>query len=99
MRKEPNTCSHEDLPDWDGWYQCRRKVKVERNGKWYCDTHDPVRIAAKLEKEEARSKARRELAAEKRRRIAAEHSACEDVATEDLRPGLLAELLAEKSKP
>lgn len=28
-------------------YPCSRNAKVERDGKWYCGTHDPVAVAAK----------------------------------------------------
>lgn len=26
-------------------YSCSRKGKVERNGRWYCNQHDPVAVA------------------------------------------------------
>ena len=35
-----------------GWntVRCQRSGKVQRDGKWYCGTHDPERIAAKQRK-------------------------------------------------
>lgn len=31
-------------------YRCRNKATVQREGKWYCGTHDPERIKARQEK-------------------------------------------------
>ena len=30
-------------------YQCSKSGKIERDGRWYCGTHDPVRIKEKRE--------------------------------------------------
>lgn len=30
-------------------HQCPKSGKIERDGKWYCGTHDPVRIKEKRE--------------------------------------------------
>lgn len=72
-----------------GYRHCPRRGKVQRNGKWYCGTHDPVRCAerqAKRDEEGARS-----LKAERERREFT--SGCEamcvaaGVTLEDLRQG------------
>ena len=45
---------------YDGWYyhSCQRKATIERDGKWYCPSHDPEAIkkrkAKTLEKRKAR---------------------------------------------
>lgn len=55
---------------WDGKYRstCRKNTKVERDGKWYCLTHDPERVKARraeqdrkwTEKRDAQNAARKE---------------------------------------
>ena len=39
-------------------YPCRHNAKVERDGKWYCGTHDPVAIKEKQDKKNAKSDAK-----------------------------------------
>lgn len=39
-------------------YPCRHNAKVERDGNWYCGTHDPVAIKEKQDKKNAESDAR-----------------------------------------
>jgi uncharacterized Zn finger protein (UPF0148 family) len=34
-------------------WACDRKGKFERNGKWYCGTHDPERLKAKRDRYQA----------------------------------------------
>ena len=37
-----------------GWpRKCSTRAKVERDGKWYCGIHDPVRVAAKRAERDA----------------------------------------------
>jgi len=50
-------CS-ERVSDYSGWhfYQCKRPVKVEREGKWYCTIHDPEYIKSRQEKHTAKYK-------------------------------------------
>lgn len=47
---------------------CSKKAKVERDGKWFCGTHDPIKIAERRSKRDAkwaeqskRDNARRQL--------------------------------------
>jgi uncharacterized Zn finger protein (UPF0148 family) len=42
-------------PGWRGYHtkQCRNRAKIERDGKFYCGTHDPVAVKAKREKQAA----------------------------------------------
>ena len=41
---------------WRGYhsYTCGKAAKAERDGKWYCGTHDPERLRAKDEAREAK---------------------------------------------
>ena len=43
---------------WDGVsscsYPCGNKGKVQRDGKWYCGTHDPQKVVARRLKNEAK---------------------------------------------
>lgn len=36
------------------WYPCSRPATVERNSKWYCWQHDPLRVEADKKKRRAR---------------------------------------------
>lgn len=54
---------------WGRHYACSNPGKVERDGKWWCGTHDPERVADREEKRRRREEAeqavvrtRRELA-------------------------------------
>jgi len=38
-------------------HPCQSKAKVEREGKWYCGTHDPVKIKARKDAQCAKWKA------------------------------------------
>lgn len=39
-------------------HPCGNTGKFEHDGKWYCGTHDPVRLAAKYDKAEAEREAK-----------------------------------------
>lgn len=41
-------------------YHCPKTGKVERDGKWYCGTHDPVKIKERQEKRNAKWEAESE---------------------------------------
>lgn len=75
------------------YHQCQRRAKVERNGKWYCAQHDPDRIAQRRREAQARFEAEWTEKRRARERQSAEQEACEGVPIEQLRPGLLKELL------
>ena len=66
-------------------HQCSRNGKVQREGKWYCNQHDPVRIEGWIKERDARWE--REWAekhkTERRRR--AEEKACTGISTEELK--------------
>lgn len=36
-----------------GQYSCYKGAKFERDGKWFCGTHDPVAVKARREKNDA----------------------------------------------
>ncbi len=83
----------------DGLYgkrECTNKASVERDGQWVCGVHDPVAIQRRMAARLANHRATSAEQDERYRRVIAEHEACRGVATEDLRPGLLAELLAAR---
>ncbi len=94
---EPNGQSRCGVRVYDGVYgyrECPNRVKVERNGKGYCGVHDPLAIKRRTDARAANHEARTRKWSETIERSCAEHAACAGVATEDLRPGLVAELLA-----
>ena len=66
-------------------HQCSKSGKIERDGKWYCGTHDPVRIKEKREergrKWSERFRAQREDG-EQRERDEAEQKRRADLFTE-----------------
>lgn len=39
---------------WSFSYRCNKRASYERDGKWYCGTHDPVRVKAKREERDAK---------------------------------------------
>lgn len=65
---EQHTCVERvsNNPNWTTFRECGNKAKVEREGKWYCGRHDPVKRKEKayakyakfLEEADARSKQR-----------------------------------------
>jgi len=81
---------------WDfSGHQCSMAAKVERDGKWYCTKHDPVRIKAKREEECRKWDARIEHEAQIRAAEAAE--AAEQKRRAALYPDLLEALEAVKA--
>ncbi len=77
-----------------GYRECPNRVKVERNGKGYCGVHDPLAIKRRTDARAAHYAAEARKWDENFARNQAVHAACQGVPTEDLRPGLVAELLA-----
>ncbi len=78
------------------YYPCGKPGKVERDGKWHCGVHDPVRLKAISDKTDAKYKAKSQALDLVWKRSDAERQACEGVATELLIPGLLKTLLSNK---
>lgn len=74
-------------------WQCNRKGTVERDGKWYCWQHDPVRLKEKAEADEKQYRRSLQLQREAGQRREAEAKACAGVHTSELYPGMLRELL------
>jgi hypothetical protein len=74
---EKHVCCETVRGEKTGWrysyHACSRRATFERNGKWYCGTHDPEKIAAKSKMRESKWKA--DFAAERARRAFV--SACE----------------------
>lgn len=62
---EKHTC---EKSIWTVFYtsKCGKNAKFERNGKWYCGYHDPVKVKARRDQRDAR----RRQAAEYRRKLA-----------------------------
>lgn len=46
-------------------YRCSRNATIERDGKWYCWQHDPIRVEADKQKRRARWDARHDREAAK----------------------------------
>jgi len=49
-----NKCCKTIHGDFQVTYPCKNAAKVERNGKWYCGTHDPDKRKARQEKQQAK---------------------------------------------
>jgi hypothetical protein len=46
-------CSHRVYEaGWNNYHYCRRNGKVERDGKPYCNQHDPEKVEARRQKRE-----------------------------------------------
>ena len=45
---------------YDGWHyhSCRRKATAERDGKWYCPSHDPINIEKREDAKESKRKSK-----------------------------------------
>lgn len=79
--------------NWPRSHQCTRNAVVIREGKPYCKQHDPDAVKARQDARKVKwdAEMERDKAHWDRRR--AEAQACQGVATEDLRPGMVKELL------
>lgn len=95
MKKDEPRCCAEIQSDYR-FYQCGHKGKVQRGGKWYCGRHDPEKVALRKKKREEKWQAESKVNKEKWARHAAVYDACEGIPTDQLRPGLLKELLDAK---
>ena len=60
------SCSEKVFRDWH-YYQCQKTATVERDGRHYCGTHDPVAVKAKDEARSEKYRREREEAAAKHR--------------------------------
>lgn len=56
--EKPKCCA--SISSGFGSYRCNNPGKVERNGKLYCGTHDPVRLKEKRDKARTEAEARHE---------------------------------------
>lgn len=81
--KNPDKCAQ---MIWGGCYkrQCSRKRKVTRDGKHYCNQHDPVKVAERDRIANEEWKKERETRA-KARTEAEKHSALGDIAPDLLK--------------
>jgi uncharacterized Zn finger protein (UPF0148 family) len=52
---------------WPRYHACGRSAKVERDGKWYCGIHDPVKRAEKAAVQHAKWMAELEASTKKRK--------------------------------
>lgn len=57
---EKTCCAEISNGGWS-WYKCAKNAKFEREGKWYCGTHDPVRVEARRKEREDKYKSQAEL--------------------------------------
>jgi hypothetical protein len=71
---------------WDfSGHQCRRPIKVWREGKGYCATHDPDYIAKKREEDLKQWEAERKRSQDSAERRELEREYCESLSTEELK--------------
>ena len=79
----------------DRWtrHSCKRNGSVQRNGRYYCKTHDPVRVVEKHRKREEKWNAEYITLKEKSERIRVMLIACEGVSTEILKTIKVKDLL------
>ena len=56
MSTSKATCAAEVWSNdrWPRPYPCNRRGKVDRDGKWWCGTHDPEAVKARRAKSDAR---------------------------------------------
>lgn len=71
-------------------HQCSKSGKIERDGKWYCGTHDPVRV--KENREERDRKWDERFRAQRADREQRERDEAEQKRRDDLFPELLEQL-------
>lgn len=87
--KEIKQCEEGLTKRYDRWHssksQCPNNAKVERDGKWYCGTHDPVKRKEKQEKRDEKWADQWTVKEEQRRRRVAETHYCENLTTEYLK--------------
>ena len=83
---------------WVNVFPCRRKGVVEEDGKWWCKQHSPSAKKARREARSAKYQTGRDVQVARWNREAAVMKACEGVATEDLRPGMVAELVEQQGR-
>jgi hypothetical protein len=50
---DSHDCCHRTFKQYHYW-PCQRAAKIERGGKWYCATHDPVKVAERNSKRNAK---------------------------------------------
>lgn len=82
-KTEKHQCSGKVWHDLH-YYPCSINATVERDGKWYCGIHDPVKVKEREEKTDAEYRYRREIADEKYRRVNAERHYCSKMTTDYL---------------
>lgn len=84
--KEKHQCSEQVYPNerWGAFHphRCHKNATVERDGKRYCGTHDPLVVAAKNEKRDIEMRAKWKRDADTRRRESAMRYFCEGVTVE-----------------
>ncbi len=92
MPKKTHRCEGSIRGDYRS-HRCLRNAKIERDGKWYCGTHDPVAKKTRQAAIDARLKPKRDAENERRRRRNAETAACEGIPTAALEAGAIRELV------
>ena len=78
--------------------QCSRNGKILRDGKLYCKQHDPVRVAAKEKERQDKYDTECEARQKFHKRALACENAGKGIATDDLNPGMIAAMIAEKRR-
>jgi len=73
---------------WFGTKQCENKAKVNREGKFYCTIHDPLRIKQKSEVKEKLWEAQQQRQEKEFKRRQLEIEYCKALTNEQLKQGI-----------
>ena len=74
-------------------WPCANNAKIERNGRWYCGVHDPLRPDKLTKRAAARDRSQGEMA-QWRRDVASKRACVGLTLPDDVAEGALAELVA-----
>ena len=87
-------CSAELQDNFYASYSCSKPGTYTEEGKTWCGTHAPSKVAARRAGQDKKYDDRYAAITERDRRAAAEKSACAGISTEALEGGVIGELLA-----
>ena len=89
-----------DVYDINGWHshKCDRKASIERNGKFYCKTHDPVAINEKKAKKYEEFNKKLDESIEKKNRQSILEEMAKDIPTNELSNYILIRRIHEYPK-
>lgn len=71
-----------------GHFRCPNNAKYEQDGKWYCGTHDPVRVKQRQDKRDAASREKQACKDAIWERRGLEREFCENMTDDELKAGI-----------